>query len=140
MNDNRGTVVAGCVHHAARILASLTDGTVEPLSVPGAAITVYKAARRLPSMAHRFDQLPGTVEEVLAVPQDSEVTRAEVLALGELDRVRASVLLTDWEGITGPERERLFLIGTGELEPTTADLERIARAAGVSVEWLLGSD
>lgn len=46
--DPAGTAVAGCEHHGARLLASLEGGRVEPGSVDGAAIRVFKAADALP--------------------------------------------------------------------------------------------
>ncbi|MGW7518721.1 hypothetical protein ACWGJ2_24350 [Streptomyces sp. NPDC054796] len=46
VQDAQGSGLAGCGHHAARLLASLDGGSVHPLpdAPPGAAIRVHQAA------------------------------------------------------------------------------------------------
>lgn len=42
--DRTGEAALGCVHHAAILLASVTDARVYPATVDGAAIEVYRRA------------------------------------------------------------------------------------------------
>ncbi|AEW94625.1 MULTISPECIES: type 2 periplasmic-binding domain-containing protein [Streptomycetaceae] len=46
--DQHGAEVGACVHHGARLYASLIAPRVYPGSVDGAAIEVYQRARALP--------------------------------------------------------------------------------------------
>lgn len=45
--DANKSVVEGCEHHAARLLASLEGGQIRQGSVPGASIRVHKAAHSI---------------------------------------------------------------------------------------------
>lgn len=129
VSDGHGTTMTGCVHHGARILASLTDGTVEPGSAPAAAITVYRAARRLPPMAHHTDDGPGTVAEILAVPH------ADPQTVERRDRIAAALVVARWR-VPDLPAERLLLVGAGRIEATDDDLAAIAEAAHVTPGWL----
>ncbi|MCD0483451.1 hypothetical protein LO771_13825 [Streptacidiphilus sp. ASG 303] len=48
IHDRHGAMVTGCVHHGARLLASLDGGQVHPGTVPGAALDAYCRATVLP--------------------------------------------------------------------------------------------
>ena len=48
VRDGFGGSAVGCVHHGARMLATLTAGTVEPVAVAGAAVDTYVLAKGLP--------------------------------------------------------------------------------------------
>lgn len=49
--DQRGTEILACVHHGARLYASLVGPRVYYVTVPGAAIEVYNRAQHLPPFA-----------------------------------------------------------------------------------------
>ncbi|MFD7918764.1 hypothetical protein ACFV3R_06025 [Streptomyces sp. NPDC059740] len=49
--DRLGHEVAGCVHHAARLLAGLDGGRVHPFAPVARAVEVYVRARALPPRA-----------------------------------------------------------------------------------------
>lgn len=46
VSDRSGNSADGCEHHAARLLASLEGGHLEPGTVEGAAIRVFESANR----------------------------------------------------------------------------------------------
>lgn len=122
----------GCPRHGARALASITGARVEAGSVPGAAISAFKAAQQLPPFAHDFDRGPDTVAELLQTPP------ANPAILIPRDRLREALARAHWQ-VDGIPDEQLAELGTGHLEPTEADLTLIAAAAGVDVAWLRGS-
>ncbi len=132
VSDPSGGSVLACVHHGARILATVTVATVAPAEVPGAAIDAYRRARQMPPCAWQWDDKPMTlVEYAVWKGIEWDPTRAEC--------VRDAVVRLHFK-VDGMSDERAFHLGTSQIEATDTDLSLIADTLGVTVEQLLGGD
>ncbi|WP_063775096.1 hypothetical protein [Streptacidiphilus anmyonensis] len=132
VSDQLGGSVLACVHHGARILATVTAATVAPAAVRGAAIEAYRRAKETPPLAFQWDDEPMTlVEHAVWKGIDWEPTQAEC--------VRDAIMLLRFR-VPGMSPDRAFLLGTTQIEASDADLALVAAALGVTLEKLLAGD
>ncbi|WP_406739531.1 hypothetical protein OG365_39865 (plasmid) [Streptomyces sp. NBC_00853] len=133
VSDPSGGVMLVCVHHGARVLATVTVATVSPGSVPRAAIEAYRRAKETPPNVWQWDDEPMTlIEYAVWKGIDWEPTQAEC--------VRHAIAVCLRFQVPGMSRDRAFLLGTTQVEATDTDLTLIADALDMTVERLRSGD